>query len=207
MRDPDLLHCISGGFRDPMPRRRITAGFRLRRAFASRKRTLILAVDLCFMANPCIKLLSLGHFHGLKSRSTAAPGVKGSRENLLTQRSIRETLAPYTGGGPPAIAMDRQTVEFYNAHSAKTAQRYAEAPSRIARFFPIAFPPSTRILDLGCGSGQDLKELLQAGYEAVGIDASERMIQEAVSRFPRLAGKVTLDHLGSPEARYRSHSN
>ncbi len=95
--------------------------------------------------------------------------------------------------------MDRQTVEFYNAHSAETAQRYAEAPSRIARFFPIAFPPGTRILDLGCGSGQDLNELLQAGYEAVGIDASERMIQEAVSRFPRLAGKINLDHL--PELR------
>ncbi len=40
--------------------------------------------------------------------------------------------------------MDRQTVEFYNAHSAEAAQRYAAAPSRIAPFFPVAFPLGTR---------------------------------------------------------------
>jgi SAM-dependent methyltransferase len=91
--------------------------------------------------------------------------------------------------------VDRQTVQFYNAHSAEAAQRYAAAPIRIVRFFPIAFPPGTRVLDLGCGSGRDLTELLQARYEAVGIDASEGMVQEAVSRFPQLAGKVRLDHL------------
>jgi SAM-dependent methyltransferase len=96
--------------------------------------------------------------------------------------------------------MDRQTIQFYNAHSAETAQRYAEAPSRIAQFFRIAFPPGTRVLDLGCGSGRDLSELLEAGYDAVGIDASEEMIREAVNRFPRLAGRVTLDCLPELQA-------
>jgi SAM-dependent methyltransferase len=91
--------------------------------------------------------------------------------------------------------MDRQTIEFYNAHSAETAQRYAESPSRIARFFPIAFPPGTRVLDLGCGSARDLNELLQRGHAAVGIDASAEMIRQAASRFPQVADKLTLDHL------------
>src|SRR5437868_12657255 len=91
--------------------------------------------------------------------------------------------------------MDRQTVEFYNAHSAEKAQSYADAGSSIARFFPIAFPPGTRVLDLGCGSGRDLNVLLEAGYAAAGIEASEGMVKEANRRFPRLEGTVSLDHL------------
>jgi SAM-dependent methyltransferase len=95
--------------------------------------------------------------------------------------------------------MDRQTVDFYNANSAETAQRYAEAASTVAQFFPIAFPAGKHVLDIGCGSGRDLNALIQAGYSATGIDASESMIKAAESRFPRLAGKLRFDHL--PELR------
>jgi 2-polyprenyl-3-methyl-5-hydroxy-6-metoxy-1,4-benzoquinol methylase len=91
--------------------------------------------------------------------------------------------------------MDRQTVDFYNANAVETAQRYAEAASTVAQFFPIAFPPHARVLDIGCGSGRDMNALIQAGYAAMGIDASESMIREAESRFPGLTGKMRVDHL------------
>src|SRR5690242_10389507 len=91
--------------------------------------------------------------------------------------------------------MDRQSVDFYNAHAPEMAQRYATLPSLVAQFFPIAFPPGMRVLDLGCGSGRDLNALLEAGYSAVGIDASAEMVRQAERRFPKLIGKVAADHL------------
>src|SRR5690242_7014889 len=84
--------------------------------------------------------------------------------------------------------MDRQTVEFYNAHSPELAQGYADAPSLVAQFFAIAFPSGSRVLEVGCGSGRDLNALLDARYIAAGIDASEAMIRQAERRFPQLAG-------------------
>jgi hypothetical protein len=52
--------------------------------------------------------------------------------------------------------MDRQTIEFYNAHARETAVHYAESKSGVTLCFPVAFPPGARILGPGCGSGRDL---------------------------------------------------
>jgi 2-polyprenyl-3-methyl-5-hydroxy-6-metoxy-1,4-benzoquinol methylase len=95
--------------------------------------------------------------------------------------------------------MDQPTIDFYNAHAAEMAQRYANAGSNTALFFAIAFPPGAHVLDIGSGSGCDLNELLARGFFAAGIDASEQLICEAKRRFPRLAGRITFDRL--PELR------
>ncbi|MBN1263077.1 MAG: methyltransferase domain-containing protein [Candidatus Pacebacteria bacterium] len=44
------------------------------------------------------------------------------------------------------------------------------------------------ILDIGCGPGRELRKLICAGYWAVGIDASEKMLQIAIKNNP--AAKV-----------------
>lgn len=46
--------------------------------------------------------------------------------------------------------------------------------------------PVRRILDVGCGSGEHTRHFAERGWESVGIDVSERMIEEAV----QLAGKT-----------------
>ena len=43
----------------------------------------------------------------------------------------------------------------------------------------LGLPPGTRILDLGCGAGLTAVKLLERGYEVVGIDVSENMLELA----------------------------
>jgi SAM-dependent methyltransferase/phage repressor protein C with HTH and peptisase S24 domain len=91
--------------------------------------------------------------------------------------------------------MDRRTLEFYNAHAPRMADCYAQFGTSVAALFPVAFPRGARVLDLGCGSGRDLNNLIEAGYDAFGVDASPEMLSQARLRFPRLSSRMTLDDL------------
>ncbi|HYU33680.1 MAG TPA: class I SAM-dependent methyltransferase [Thermoanaerobaculia bacterium] len=57
-------------------------------------------------------------------------------------------------------------------------------PQRIEREWPflervLATAPSRRVLDLGCGTGEHSRRLAAEGFEAVGVDASESMLEKA----------------------------
>jgi len=70
-------------------------------------------------------------------------------------------------------------------------------PKRLARewrFIEPAFAalPSRRILDLGCGTGEHARFLAERGFEVVGVDASETMLDRA--REGGLPGGVELLH-------------
>ena len=59
-------------------------------------------------------------------------------------------------------------------------------PQRIEREWPmlsrvLEAGPSPRVLDLGCGPGEHSRRLAAAGFEVVGIDASEAMLEQARS--------------------------
>ena len=91
--------------------------------------------------------------------------------------------------------MDLRTVQFYSANAAEISRRYTNVASPAARYFPVAFPPGSRVLDVGCGAGRDLHALIQAGYDGVGVDACENMLQEARRRYPALGAKLICDSL------------
>jgi SAM-dependent methyltransferase len=63
------------------------------------------------------------------------------------------------------------------------------------RVLPGGVSRGARILDLGCGSGRDLNNLIDAGYDAFGVDASAEMLSQARRRFPQLSDRLTLDQL------------
>jgi ubiquinone/menaquinone biosynthesis C-methylase UbiE len=53
-----------------------------------------------------------------------------------------------------------------------------------------------RVLDLGCGTGHYVLELARAGFDAVGIDFAEGMLQKArekATRLPRAQGAVAFE--------------
>lgn len=97
--------------------------------------------------------------------------------------------------------MDAATSEFYSRHARETAQRYESVESPVSRFFGVAFPAGSRVLDIGAGSGRDLVELLALGYEAFGVEPVEAMAAQAVEHHPHLAGRIAsgaLPGVGTP---------
>ncbi len=58
-------------------------------------------------------------------------------------------------------------------------------PARIQREWPLledalAKGPSKRLLDLGCGTGEHARFLVEQGFEVAGVDASASMIEKAL---------------------------
>lgn len=84
--------------------------------------------------------------------------------------------------------MDDQTAKFYAHNVSDVISRYDAIDSPISKYFSLAFPkPASQILDVGCGSGRDLRALLGAGYNAFGIEPVEELRRAAIQRYPSLS--------------------
>jgi SAM-dependent methyltransferase len=85
--------------------------------------------------------------------------------------------------------MDRATVGAYDAGAKKFAGDWHEQPlpvdlhGVVKRFFHWG----GRTADVGCGSGRDVAILAAAGYDAIGYDASDALLEQARLRYPRLS--------------------
>ncbi|MEC4892941.1 MAG: methyltransferase domain-containing protein [Oscillatoria sp. PMC 1051.18] len=55
----------------------------------------------------------------------------------------------------------------------------------VGKYFLADLSPSSRILDVGCGKGELVNELINKGYQASGIDLSEEMLNFARQNAPR----------------------
>ncbi len=97
--------------------------------------------------------------------------------------------------------MDPDTERYYRLNASDVAGRYEAVTSPVARYFRLAFADGGRVLDVGAGSGRDLAELLALGYDAYGAEPVEEMTAAAVTRHPRLQGRIAragLPALGAP---------
>jgi Methylase involved in ubiquinone/menaquinone biosynthesis len=52
----------------------------------------------------------------------------------------------------------------------------------------VSFPRGGRIADLGCGTGSTLKLLIEMGFDAVGLDISPALLDEAANHGPVVEG-------------------
>ena len=72
---------------------------------------------------------------------------------------------------------DRQTIEVYNAQSAKYALlEPSDTPSETLATFIATLPKGGHVLDLGCGPGTSARHMARAGLNVTATDASEQMI-------------------------------
>jgi len=84
--------------------------------------------------------------------------------------------------------MDRQTLAAYDTGAAGFAQDWHDQPppadlhALVRRFFRAG----GRTADVGCGSGREVAFLSATGFDAIGYDASDALLNEARRRYPDL---------------------
>lgn len=63
--------------------------------------------------------------------------------------------------------------------------------------------PGSRAVAVGCGLGDNVAELLNRGYDAIGFDLAPGAIEWARRRFPAMANAFSVADLFSPPTRFR----
>ena len=76
------------------------------------------------------------------------------------------------------------TIDYYDRNAGEYFARtsdviFDEIYSRFLRYIP----DGGRIMDLGCGSGRDVKWFRDHGYEAYGLDASRELVSKASDEY------------------------
>ncbi|MDO8800466.1 bifunctional 2-polyprenyl-6-hydroxyphenol methylase/3-demethylubiquinol 3-O-methyltransferase UbiG [Phenylobacterium sp.] len=82
-------------------------------------------------------------------------------------------------------AHDLQTLAFYDREAeAYAGRRLPKASPRLIDFL-AALPAGARVLDLGCGGGQDSEVMLAEGFEVTPLDGSAGLARIAQARLGR----------------------
>jgi len=84
--------------------------------------------------------------------------------------------------------MDSETMDAYNKRAASYAREWLEqdVPCDMYELLERYFTPGLTA-DIGCGAGRDTAWLFEKGFQAIGIDASQGLLDEARAAYPGLA--------------------
>jgi SAM-dependent methyltransferase len=101
--------------------------------------------------------------------------------------------------------MDRKTLAAYDAAAAAYAKDWhaQPAPADLHAVIRRYFRPGS-VADIGCGSGRELAFLAANGFDAVGYDASDALLEQARLRYPKLkfAAAFLPDLAGIPDGAF-----
>src|SRR4029078_6904620 len=77
--------------------------------------------------------------------------------------------------------MDPQTLGVYDAGAEKFAKdwRAQPAPADLHALVKRFFHPGGGTADVGCGSGREVAFLAAGGYDAIGYDGSDVLLEQA----------------------------
>lgn len=95
---------------------------------------------------------------------------------------------------------DAETLAFYEAQATAYAARRADEPSRHLADLLALLPPGARILELGCGGGQDVAAMLASGFDVDATDGSAALAAEAARRLGRPVRTMRFDALDAQAA-------
>jgi SAM-dependent methyltransferase len=85
--------------------------------------------------------------------------------------------------------MDPKTIQYYDDHADEVFKLYTRSDIGPSKYFKVAFPPGSEILDIGAGSGRDLGFLIREHYEAFGVEPSHRL-RELALQLPILENRL-----------------
>ena len=95
-----------------------------------------------------------------------------------------------------------KTFDYYKNNANEIFQRYENASEGVGRFFRMAFPPESKVLDIGAGSGRDMKKLITQGHEEIGVEPCQELIDLALKHHPELSGKLFQGSLPDLDEKY-----
>ncbi len=84
--------------------------------------------------------------------------------------------------------INKMVISAYNSIADAYADAYSENDEVDFKYFNYFIDnlPGKRILDMGCGVGANSNFLIQKGFQVIGIDASENMLNNARKLYPDL---------------------
>jgi SAM-dependent methyltransferase len=91
--------------------------------------------------------------------------------------------------------MDPKTQRYYSQNAQEVFARYDSSSGGIEKYFPQAFPEKGTILDIGTGSGRDVRRLVEEGHDAYGLEPSDEFRALTIQKYPHLAHRMLRGHL------------
>lgn len=97
-------------------------------------------------------------------------------------------------------AFDPATLAFYDAEARAYAARYGNHVRPELAAFLVRLPSGARVLELGCGGGQDAAAMLAAGFDVDATDGSPALAAEAERRLGRAVRVMRFGELAADAA-------
>jgi SAM-dependent methyltransferase len=82
-------------------------------------------------------------------------------------------------------AHDPDTIAFYDREAAKYASHSKPGRNKRLEAFMASLARGAKVLELGCGSGQDSEAMIRAGFDVTPTDGSVGLAREAEKRLGR----------------------
>lgn len=98
-------------------------------------------------------------------------------------------MAPLSSAHDSTTRLVLQTIDAYERSATECVIRWSQRrhrqPPLLAEWLKY-LPADARLLDLGCGGGQDTGDLCQRGYRVVGLDRTSALLSAGRRRYPSL---------------------
>jgi SAM-dependent methyltransferase len=86
--------------------------------------------------------------------------------------------------------MDPKTLLYYSKNAQEAFNKYESAKGGIEKYFKQAFPQKGLILDIGAGSGRDVRHLIKEGHEAYALEPSDELRALTIRKYPELTSRI-----------------
>ena len=87
--------------------------------------------------------------------------------------------------------MKNSTLLYYNKNAENLCKEYDVVDfTKIQKSISIYLVGSKKVLEIGSGSGRDANYMIKNGFDVIGIDGSEEMINIAINKYPDLQGRL-----------------